>query len=177
MYILGKIAFDIGAFFVILFCLLNSIHFKREYQTQKRMFLMLLINSMVSAVMATTEIIIAEYFIDSTAGYYIRWLAKTGFFLTQVLMAPVFASYIMCITGVVQAMRRKQHCILMTPNLITLVLVILNLFTKRLFYYDDMRIYHRGPWLYVIYLDVLIYVFFGMFILLRYKRAMPGGKL
>lgn len=176
MVVLGKTAFDIGAFFVILFCLTNSMHFKREYKTQKNMFRLLLLNSMVSAVMATAEIILTEYFIEATVSYYLRWLAKTCFFLTQVMMAPIFMAYIMCITGVVQAVGKKQFYLLMTPNLIVFTMVLLNFFTKKLFYYDDMKVYHRGVWLYVVYIDVIIYVIIGIYILARYKRALERAK-
>ncbi|MCR5605688.1 MAG: EAL domain-containing protein [Treponema sp.] len=79
------------------------------------------------------------------------------YFSLHTFLTPLLALYLLRINGAAKNRSRMYYVIFWLPVAIGELLVLLTPFFHLIFYYDEQGIYHRGPFLFYLYLVAAIY--------------------
>ena len=75
--------------------------------------------------------------------------SKTGLFLESVFscaLIPLLSSFLLYLTGEGNGLRNRTQQIILALFAVYLVLLVYTQFSTTIYYYDELNIYHRGPW-------------------------------
>lgn len=177
MFDYGFIAFDSAALVILLIMLLFTLLQKRAYETERSIFLLLLIMTALSAtgsVMAYTFGVWAEG--GSAVMTRSRDVAKLVFYMMQGAMAPTYMTYIMAVNGAADARKKTFYSIIMLPFLFLEVLLALNPALHLVYRYTPDGVYERGPLVIVVFLISVFYAFAGLYFFIRYHETVTWKK-
>lgn len=114
-----------------------------------------------------------DHFVPLSANSAVaRYVLTTVYFMLHNLLAPVYVLYISSIIGLWYKMRHRLTPLTyfwFIPYIIDVILLLLNAFNHRMFYYDSEFNYVRGPWIYVLYVIAFYYGLMIMYVLIRYR--------
>ncbi len=123
-------------------------------------YLTLLFVMMISALSSVLEVSMTNFW--SYRSVPILFLINQVYFLFHTAMSLVFMLYIMNMTDAAANKGVPFFITLFVPFAVSELLVVINPFTKLIFYVDDECVYHRGSLMWVLYAMAFIYVVFGV---------------
>lgn len=177
--------FEIAALVITLLCFVFSITAKRgQYRLHKGLraillnqyviFLVMLLGTMLSAITSVAGVYIGNAVTQETAG--LLYLCYAGYYFFHNLLPACFALYIILVNRL--NVHRGKLCAFLyfAPLLLTEVMVLLNRYSKLIFYIDSDLTYQRGPLLIIIYVLGCMYLLLGMYLFFRYKNAIPRSE-
>ena len=179
---MNEIILEISAFVIALFCVIDCIKNRREYyipfpkgwksklQDQHYTYLILLVTLMISAFASVLEVTAEDYLTFSSA-FILNALNET-YFLSHNILSFFFTLYILNMTGVAKEKRARFFIGFAVPSVIGEMLVIINPFTRLLFYVDSNLNYTRGRYLWILYAIAGFYILFGVGFFFRYKNRL-----
>ena len=107
-----------------------------------------------------------------TQAWYIpfKYFFDSGYHFFHILTGLFFALFTFSIINLAieKPIRRIQ---LFSPIVITQVLLVLNLFFPVIFSYDSAGFYHRGPFIFLIYVFGVYYLGLSILILVKYRKT------
>lgn len=141
----------------------------RERQTITFLLINILITSIVS--------ILKTYFtsIDAPNLLLVNQIESFTYFLLHNLLAPLFALYIMLITGAAKNKTKKFFLLFYLPAIIVEVLVLLTPFLHIVYYHDvvdGVVTYHRGWGVWLIYFIGALYLTYAFSAIIRANKIM-----
>ncbi|MBQ9610660.1 MAG: hypothetical protein IJV15_14610 [Lachnospiraceae bacterium] len=152
-------------------CIVYFLSNKQLQKVQSYLFLTIMINVSVSAVAD----IISNYIENSlnATGVLFRWQYATQiiFFLAHTTLAPLYALYVMMVNGSGLNRKNSFFYLILSPLVISEVLLIINPWTNWMFYYDRHSDFVRGPYEFILYITAGLYLFISMYFMLRYRKA------
>ncbi len=123
-------------------------------------YLTLLFVMMISALSSVLEVSMTNFW--SYRSVPILFLINQVYFLFHTAMSLVFMLYIMNMTDAAANKGLSFFITLFVPFAVSELLVIINPFTKLIFYVDEECVYHRGSLMWTLYAMAFIYVVFAV---------------
>ena len=103
----------------------------------------------------------------------VRFVLTTLYFVFHNVMAPLYLFYIISVMGLWYRVRNRLTVLTyfwLIPYGIDLIILILNIFNGKVFYYDENYQYIRGPLVTVLYVVAFYYGILTMIVLLKYRH-------
>ncbi|MBQ8567671.1 MAG: EAL domain-containing protein [Oscillospiraceae bacterium] len=168
-----NINFDIGAVFIMI-VLVGAYVTGRHLDTyQNKMLLTLFITNLLTAFFDFSNVVLQV--LDFPNRIMVMEFSHMMYYITH--MSTVIAFYLYC-NAFSKSMKKqsvKYKTLIMLPALIDAVIVTINPFIHKLFYFDDDLKYHRGPLVFVFYGSAAFYLIMAA---MRIHSADSGiGKL
>ncbi len=165
--------FDICAICILATIAITSL--SRRWVPSYRHRAYMLLFSLVSAATISERVETYLQMNPSPAGWYHPTEMALGsiYFVAHLGSGFFYLLYILSVLDIFLDFRKKTDAALFfTPYIFGIILVLINLFTPILFYYDAGGIYHRGNLIWCFYIIAYYYLIFGTGTLLRYNRQM-----
>lgn len=139
-----NICYDIAA--IILLVLIIGLYFlKRGIPNyQNRLFFMLIICTMVSALFDIMDVIAMGMYERSPE--WVRYFTSGGCYVIQIMEAMLVLIYVWGFTHTWKEMSIYLRTLIVAPFLVMTFLTVTTKYTHILFYYDENAVYVRGEW-------------------------------
>ena len=176
---ISTIAFDAAALFISVSLLFFALSDRIQRRTERSIFLLMILNNIVSCACN-----VLDYYFwnmafrhgDAVHANLLRAGCDEVFYVSQILLAPLYAMYLVSLTGAQHILKKSRHYILMSPVVIMLGLVFTNPLHHGFFFLDEYAGYHRGPLILLVYIEVFLYIGFGCSFLIRYGKKIQQRK-
>ncbi len=108
----------------------------------------------------------------------IRYISHTGYLVMRNITIPIYTLYIISLTDTWHKLKGRfvTGVFITFPITVVLIALILNPFTKDMFYINDNLEYTRGNCFPLVYITALSYVGFGIYYIVRYRRLFRMGQ-
>ena len=109
-----------------------------------------------------------------------KYIANTACLLGTTMTSVIFCGYLFAMIGIWHKISERKHLLYVfnVPALVIVVLfLVVNPFTKIVFYIDPAGNYQRGPIFYVLYGIAYMYTVVGYFELIKYRKLFNRLKL
>ena len=115
-----------------------------------------------------------QMFPNSEAWYHpAEMILGSMYFIAHLGSGFFYLLYILSVLDIFQDFRKiKDFLLFLLPYLIGILLVIINVFTPILFYYDENGHYNRGNFILAFYVIAFYFLVFGTVTLLKYREQM-----
>lgn len=107
-----------------------------------------------------------------------RPMVDTLFFLFRNITVPLFVAYIASLLGVYSRYKKNKVLVFLwaVPYLVIVLLLILNFFNHKLFYYNYKMAYMHGPWLKYLYVIAVYYFALAMAELIASRKIIERER-
>lgn len=172
---MGKsLSFDIAALVILTMLLISCIVRKMTSGTSNRLFL-----AFISSNLITTVFDIWAVMLDNagSTSHLALYVAHSGYLIMHIFTVPVCVLFVISLTDTWHKIRKSFwiQFVLWAPLLTVVAALLTNPFTNKMFLVDGG--YQRGPWFFLIYGAVLIYVVFAIGYMIRYRRLVERSKM
>ncbi len=177
---MNGIILEILAFGVALFCLVDCLRNRsalylplpkgivRKFKNPHFLYLALLISLIVSASTSVIQAVIERYSLHT--GYFLSYFLIELYFIFHTAIAFLFTWYIINITGTASDKGRSFYLMLIAPIAVCELLILINPFTKLVFYIGDGLAYTRGDLIWVLYVLTGFYLVFSIVFFIINRR-------
>lgn len=152
-------------------CTVYFLMSKKLQKVQSYLLLIIMINISLSAI---TDII-SNYIENTTIArgglFTLQYGTQMAFFICHITLAPLYALYVMMVNGIGLNRHKSYFYPILAPMALAEILVILNPFTKWMFYYDGNKNFVRGPYEFVIYGVAAFYLVLALYYMVKYRTA------
>lgn len=143
-----------------------------------RLFLYLAVSILFDCVFNMWSYSFGAFFEITAYNYYLRIFIDYAYFLVRNFTPVLFVLYLCSYISKWYKIRtdRVFKCLLMIPYSCEVLLIIINIFTHKLFYYDEEMRYVRGEWFLVLYGISLYYILLAFVITIRSVNVIQKNK-
>ena len=180
---MNEIVLEISAFVIALFCLLAC--FRKEERSSHRVpggivgklknrrfvYVVLLIFLMISAIAAAIDTYLET--IASDRDVLVVETVNEVYFIFHSCLPVLFSLYIIDMTGTAERRSARFFALYLVPFVLSEILVLINPFTKIVYYIDSDIRYARGTLMWFMYIVGAFYVAFGLVFFLLTKKNVP----
>lgn len=101
-----------------------------------------------------------------------------GYFLARNMIPLIYQHYICAVTDTDHIVKKKKwlRVLFVLPYVGVCLLLITNLFSKKVFYFDEHMVYTRGPLFFGLYVCASMYLYIGLTYLLVYRKVLTTEK-
>ncbi|MCR5419256.1 MAG: response regulator [Lachnospiraceae bacterium] len=175
---MNEIMLEVAAVWIALFCFVDCLKNRRhlylpfpktwekKLQSQHFVYLMLLLTLLLSAIPSVIEVILENYVTHRSA--LALTIVNEAYFIFHTVLSVLFTLYIVDMTNAANDRSRDFFLLFLLPFFVGELLVIFNPITHLIYYVDEAAVYHRGPYLWTLYLIAAIYVVVGVIFFFRY---------
>lgn len=120
-----------------------------------------------------------DFFIEKTAyNLYLRHVVEYLFFIFHNSTAPLFLLFVISYLGVWHKFfsDRKTVHLFVVPCVIIFIMMIINMFNGKVFYFNEDMVYVRGSWMVVWYSIAFMYLIVAMVVVILNGKAVPISK-
>lgn len=178
---MNTIGLEMGSIILSVFCLAYSLTVKRQqyvppkgmiekFKSQHFVFLLLLINTLLSAVSSVWGAWLQGR--ASAETRFLQYLLHEVYFIFHTCVPASFTLYVMDVNGTTLGRKKSFYGVFLLPFVAAEVLTITNPLHSLIFYMDERFIYHRGPLIVLLYLVAAFYIILGIVNYVRYKQAL-----
>lgn len=164
------IYFNVSALAVLAVIILSSVFRKMTKGRANVFFLLTLAEVFITSACGTAAI----YLDNAGAGNYIgKWIFHGGYLFFHTLTAAFYLCYLISLTDTWYKLRKNKLllCGLSLPAVLFIILMIVNTFTKSVFYIGVYSgEYERSTLFAVIYAVAAFYLIFGVYYIFRYRK-------
>ncbi len=169
----GSVFFLYSAFLLCISCIIYYLSHRETRRLQNVVFLVILVNLMLSAVFAiTNESFRGIYVSKHSIGSTILYASEMGYFILHSMLAPLYMIYILLVNGVALHRKRTFFAYLLFPLFLVEALILMNPISHVIFRLDENNNFSRGPFEIVIYIVSGLYLIVSFYFVFRYKRAL-----
>lgn len=169
--------YDIIAGILCLFAFIYFLHARHIRKQQHSIYVMILMCIFAASVGNITSGIISS---KSSGGFLAVITANTAmtlYFMANTVTVALFTLYAQCINGSLHGRKRSYYYTYCSPCIIALLMIAVNIWTRLLFYYDENCVYHRGKYIYLLYIPAVIYIFEAVMSFVRNRAFIPKQKV
>ncbi|MBR4605919.1 MAG: response regulator [Lachnospiraceae bacterium] len=179
---MNELILEISALAISIFCLWDCFAHRRKLywpmpntwkekiRDQHFIYVMQLVTLSASAFFSILEAGVERYAPVKNA--VILFTLSEGYFLAHVVMSFLFTLYILNMSGASKEHGRKFFLAFFTPFFFSEFMVIINPFTKMIFYVDQNGAYRRGDFIWLLYVIATVYIVLGVIFFLMYKKRL-----
>ena len=172
---MGKsLSFDIAALLILLLLLISCKVRKMTNGTPNRLFLAFTSFNLLATLLDIWAVALDNAGSTSRLALYI---AYSGYLIVHNFTVPVYVLFVISLTDTWHKIRKSFwiQFVLWTPFVLVFAALLTNPFTEKMFLVDGG--YHRGPWFFLIYAAVAVYVVFVTCYMIRYRRLVERFKM
>ncbi len=166
--------FDICA--VLILCVLIFSVFFRGMTggLSNKLFLILLL---VTLAASASDVLTVAVPFNSNA--YVNYAAHFLYLSFRSMMVPIYILYIISLTDTWHKLKHNTpfKILLIVPYAAVLAALALNSFNGAVFGYTENGDYKRGPMIVILYIASFIYLIFGFYYLIKYRKLFTAEKL
>ncbi len=169
--------FNIAALIIAITCLFYSLVMNKRTRLKSKLFISFIVIVMVDAVtVIVANPIIQSEFLSRDIRLILINVLQFIYFFTHFAIAPFFALYICLVCNVSYRFSKRSQVLLVLPFYLLEVLVLSNPITHIVYTYDRNFVLHRGPGVYVAYIQAAFYVLFAIVALFLYWNSINDMK-
>ncbi len=163
------IYFDVCALIITAVAVFSIVFRKMTHGISNRLFILLVAIVFVDIVF---DIWAISLDIARSTNLVCRYISHSGYLIFRNLTMPVYTLYIISLADTWHKLKgRFTTGIFITfPITVMIIAVLLNPFTKDMFYIDENFVYTRGPLFWIAYICALSYVGFGLFYIIKCRE-------
>ncbi|MBQ8786616.1 MAG: EAL domain-containing protein [Oscillospiraceae bacterium] len=163
------IYFDVCALIITAVAVFSIVFRKMTHGISNRLFILLVAIVFVDIVF---DIWAISLDIARSTNLVCRYISHSGYLIFRNLTMPVYTLYIISLADTWHKLKgRFTTGIFITfPITVMIVAVLLNPFTKDMFYIDENFVYTRGSMFWIAYICALSYVGFGLFYIIKCRE-------
>lgn len=174
----ANIYLDLSAIIIMVMLIIALVFRKQTSGRSNMLFLALCICVLICGI---TDMISYYYYAVSQPGadtIILRQIDNYVYFSVRNFTAPLYILYVCSQTGIWHKIRigTPLQVIWAVPFFIDAVLILSNPWSGFVFYFDSQFIYHRGPYITVLYAIAFFYMFLCISILFRYYSLLEKNK-
>ena len=169
------IYFDICAVVILAIIFFSMLFRKMTKGASNISFISLVFVSMVTAVIDLLCNLYALYLLNPAGRYSFIYLLNCLYFIFRNLTTPLYLVYIISISSTWFLFKRSnlRKFVLTAPLLLLAFLIVFNKYTGWIFTLDENCVYHRGPFIFILYLIACFYIIYGSSYLTRHWKILP----
>ena len=176
---MNEVILEISALCITVFCLIDSLKNRKsmylpmpkgwvnKLKDMHFSFLMQLFALILSAITSDVSLFF-EYYIHYKNATMIDFLNEI-YFIVQTVMTVLFVLYILNMTGAGKNKTPRFFFLFLLPFFIAEFLVLINPFTRFIYYVNEEVLYTRGPYMWVLYAISAIYLLLGIIFFVKYR--------
>lgn len=165
--------FDICAICIIVTIAVTSLSRRTVPAYRQRAYGLLIGTVFIAAVAERIETFLQMNPFNTGWYHYAEMAAGSVYFLAHLFSATAYFYYILSVLDIYVNFRDIKSFLICGLGIsVGALLVVINFFYPILFYYSSNGIYHRGSWIWTIYLLAFYYVMGGVYLMLRYNHLM-----
>ncbi len=168
-----RIEFDIAAVFLTLFIIYYIVVKKGLRRHANRVYMGMLVLNFTAEISD-----IVGSICNNNPAYYselIQYFWNYIYLFSHNMMALALLVYLFYLIGYERS-RRTAMIILVIPYVIETLLLLTNPIHKLIFYFDEARRYLHGPLFPLLYAIALLYMVFGIYLVIRHRRGITPAK-
>ena len=168
-----RIEFDIAAVFLTLFIIYYIVVKKGLRRHANRVYMGMLVLNFTAEISD-----IVGSICNNNPAYYselIQYFWNYIYLFSHNMMALALLVYLFYLIGYERS-RRTAVIILIIPYVIETLLLLTNPIHKLIFYFDEARRYLHGPLFPLLYAIALLYMVFGIYLVIRHRRGITPAK-
>lgn len=169
--------YDIIANILCVFAFAYFIHARHIRKKRHTIYMMVLICIILSSIGNIAAGAIAAKNTGSRLEPVMANLAITLYFFSNTATVALFTLYAQCINGSLRGRKRSYYYIYSTPCIAALIMIAVNFVTHFMFYYDENCVYHRGKFLFILYIPVVVYIAGAVSSFLHNRAFIPVRKV
>lgn len=168
------IFFDIAAIIIVSFEIVAIYLRKMTYGRNSRLFLFLLICVLVSSIMDFVSLYFSNFVSITSSTIIICAMADYLYFIFRNITPLIYLLYIVSVTDTWHILQNRKWLKLffLLPVCVSMALIFTNPLSHGLFYYDTRFVYHRGPFINILYCISAIYSLYGVIWLHVFRRML-----
>ena len=168
------IFFDIAAIIIVSFEIVAIYLRKMTYGRNSRLFLFLLICVLVSSIMDFVSLYFSNFVSITSSTIIICAMADYLYFIFRNITPLIYLLYIVSVTDTWHILQNRKwlKLIFLLPVCVSMALIFTNPLSHGLFYYDTRFVYHRGPFINILYCISAIYSLYGVIWLHVFRRML-----
>lgn len=171
---MGKsLSFDIAAILILTLLLISCIMRKLTSGTPNKLFLLFIFTTWLATVFDIWAVCLDNAGSTNLPALY---AAHSGYLLIHSFTVPVYVLFVISLTDTWHKIRKSKwiQTVLWAPFLIVTAALLLNPVTETMFLVDGG--YQRGPWFFLIYVSVVIYLIFIMGYMFQHRDLVERSK-
>ena len=167
---------DLAAFLLLAILIGFGLYRKMYVQKSSKMFLAVMILCMIASVFDIFSVF------PGLLGYTGLWICTTGYFIFRNFMPVAYLAYVMVFTDPnrEKKLKIKYTILMLIPYVIVFTLLLVNPILPNnisIFYYTSDLSYERGPLIYLLYLNSVVYMIVGVLWIIRYRKFFEVSEL
>ena len=174
--------FDLCAVIIYLFTHYYVITKKNTHKSQNKIFFFIIINGILCSVCDFSNASILNYLTvnpDAERTFLLRVILLTTMYIYTAMhntLPALFFLYTLEVTNKNTAQNREHLRLLAIPLVLALMFIALNPFMHGIFYFDENLVYHRGIFMYGLYLAGIFYTVAALYFVIRFHADVPNNK-
>ncbi|MBQ9935199.1 MAG: GGDEF domain-containing protein [Lachnospiraceae bacterium] len=155
------LAFDCAAFLVMFVLLFTTITRRMTHGKENRIFLATLACAFITTLFDSLSIVLDVYVDSSNATKYI---SHSCYLFFHSLLIMIYLSYIISLADIWHKLKKNiiHNILLPIPMLVVTFSIIINFFTHKLFYMNELGHYTRGKYFAILYIAGFTYAVYGI---------------
>ncbi|MBR1854646.1 MAG: EAL domain-containing protein [Lachnospiraceae bacterium] len=173
---INQSGFLIAAICICISCLYFTMMRFYSGKLQNRIFLVLLLNILISAVCCTANVFLQPVRQEYGWARALMEVNTYVYFLLHAFLAPLFCYYMALVTGTMFRLEKKKRGMYELPVYVCEVLVLTNPLTKWVYRFDGAYNFVRNKGELFLYFVSLVYFVAAIALALIFWRAIDGGR-
>ena len=172
---MGKsLSFDIAALLILALLLISCIVRKMTSGTPNRLFLAFISFNLLATVFDIWAVALDN---AGSTNRFALYTAHSAYLIVHTFTVPVYALFVISLTDTWHKIRKSLfiQAVLWAPLLIVFAALLTNPATQKMFLVDGG--YRRGEWFFLIYVAVVVYLFFVVGYMIRYRELVERSKI
>lgn len=176
---MSALYFHICAALVLIFLIVSVAGRKMKSGAAGRCFMFLLIITLATTV---CDMLSVSMNVAAEAGrlpsLFLLYLFNTLYLLLHNLTIPAYMLFVIALTNTWHKLKNNRCMIaaMTVPSLCMIIALLTNLFTNKIFYFDQNHVYHRGSFMLVLYVLAFINMVVCTVYLFKYKKLFSSQK-
>lgn len=171
--------FHISAVLVLVFLIISVADRKMKAGAAGSCFLLLLVITLATTLF---DMLTIAMDVEAKAGglpnLFLLYLSNTVYILLHNLTIPAYMLFVIALTNTWHKLKNNKLMIaaMTVPSVCITIALLANLFTGKIFYFDQDHVYHRGDLMLILYVFALVNMAVCTVYLFKYKKLFSTQK-
>ena len=174
--IVNAAPFCFGAILVCLTCLVWMVLHRRFEKVQSKLLLAIIVVLIINSAGDMVGAALRGYMVESGVARACVLVADYLYYVVHTMLAPMVCVYFFAVCGMSTKRNKLSDKLLAAPFVVVELIALSNPLTHWVFHYDLNMEFARSWGAYVIYVVSLLYIFLGVYQLMRSWRALTPVK-
>lgn len=170
--------FDLCAIFIL--CIFTGFMAFRRKQggRENKLLFWIFANVLLTTVLDLWSEVYTVWLSAEETSLEFRYILFYAYFLSRNLTPLLYQLYLCAVTDTWHILRRNKwmKILFAVPYVVVCLLLLFNLFSHSVFYFDENLVYTRGPLFYGLHICAFLYLVMGVIYLIIYKRVLSKNK-